>query len=90
LPGVRYVSNPLGGPDQGEWEIAVRFALLLPIGSVLPMLWIHKSAPRRRNLRGMRCVTCGYDLRATPDRCPECGSVPAEAAGAKVAAPRAA
>lgn len=55
------------------WSI-VTANLLLPLGWGLVRL--HRSRMRHRSRRVGQCSACGYDLRATPARCPECGVVP--------------
>jgi hypothetical protein len=52
------------------WSIALAFA-------ILPAQWIKRWAQHRKlqiwQKQG-RCLRCGYDLRASTDRCPECGT----------------
>jgi len=48
-----------------HWALAAAAAILAAIG-----LWARRRcAPGRPG----GCPQCGYDFRATPDRCPECG-----------------
>jgi hypothetical protein len=55
------------------WPLLLGSSLLPAVRCLLPL------ARRRYAARPGRCRQCGYDLRATPDRCPECGTAPARA-----------
>ena len=85
LPGVLY-SKTWGSNDQPGYGTVeegpghhVIFSPLLAalLAALLPVLWLVGFRRRYRRRRRGRCPACGYDLRATPERCPECGAVPA-------------
>jgi hypothetical protein len=57
-----------------HWSVAVAAA-------VLPWMWVRRRRAEIRKLRSGLCRRCGYDLRATPGRCPECGESVASDAG---------
>jgi hypothetical protein len=57
------------------WLIAVYFAAGVVAAWPLPSRWRVFHASER--IRFGLCATCGYDLRASPGLCPECGTVPA-------------
>ena len=47
--------------------------LVAPLAA-LPAVRLIQVRRRARRLKSNLCPACGYDLRATPARCPECGA----------------
>jgi hypothetical protein len=55
-------------------RIAVHLGWLLLLSLPMPIFFVYTRIRKHRRVTAGACVTCGYDLRATPDRCPECGT----------------
>jgi len=68
------VGRTSGGNVIDAWTIPHWF-VILAFGSWPAARWIRRRRFAKRHPGG--CRVCGYDLRATPDRCPECGAAAA-------------
>ena len=74
---VRYGSDSGRSLTKGKqihaplWFFAIIFAFL-PLHAMRTKF--YRDRRQKRQLAN-ECQECGYDLRATPDRCPECGQV---------------
>lgn len=63
-----YVSTP------GGHQLRARWWLLSVPGLIWTVVIIVVQIRNWRHPREGLCPKCGYDLRASPDRCPECGT----------------
>jgi hypothetical protein len=78
LAGLEYVSGETLFPAANVSFQSMTFPLpmVVALTLIMPAIWIRELKTRRRKCRRQICPTCGYDIRATPNRCPECGSAP--------------
>ena|ERR1700722_1153541 len=70
---VNYCGTSRTRPD--GWGVFVDF-IIAGVFAILPLLWLFVTFRQPKIKRADICQSCGYDLRATPDRCPECGTIP--------------
>jgi hypothetical protein len=69
--GTYWYHRPWGYVRHG---IVPLYGIIL-VSAIPPALWVRNRRKATLRNREGKCKHCGYDLRATPDRCPECGSM---------------
>jgi hypothetical protein len=54
--------------------VAIPYWIIVPPAAVLPILWLGARRRQRMRAKAGHCLSCGYDLRESRDKCPECGA----------------
>jgi hypothetical protein len=73
----RFIANDQR-PQISSAGVTLPWATLCAVFVVLPMIASRSWSRRRKLARSAftgRCANCRYDLRASPGRCPECGTI---------------
>ena len=80
---MRARPEPLGRVRERSRVLVLHFphwAVVLALGTPPTLWWIVPRLRRCLRRRKGLCISCGYDLRGSTDKCPECGTpVPREA-----------
>lgn len=72
---LQFTGDP--APKPGAFECRVPWWFLLLVFLTFPAVTFRALWRARRRQRVGLCSSCGYDMRATPNRCPECGKAAA-------------
>jgi hypothetical protein len=75
MPQLQFLESPFSVLDCRSKLFVFPFWFLAILLVVAPAWSLFQLVHHRRLLANGRCSSCGYDLRATPNRCPECGTV---------------
>lgn len=66
--------DPLPDMTQRNHQVVVSYWVLFLISGFWLAVWVMFRWRKKRKLAAGICLNCGYDLRASPEQCPECGA----------------